>query len=234
MMRPVLQLARLNHLDLAVDTVKARLAEVCEALREPAVLRAVRRTLAQGEAESARCAAVQEAQEHAQAEASAKLARADRHLYDGAIHNPKELENSRRDVEQLRRQRSVAEDALLESLIAVEAASQAVEAAKADLGRLTADWEARQGELRSEQARLEKRLAAEQARLATVRSAVPADLQALYDMLRPRRGGRAVAELDGDSCSACRVAASPAVLEAARYGEELAYCENCGRLLWGE
>ena len=51
-------------------------------------------------------------------------------------------------------------------------------------------------------------------------------------MTRLRRG-QAVAELDGDSCSACRVAASPAVLESARYSDQLAYCENCGRLLWG-
>jgi predicted nucleic acid-binding Zn-ribbon protein len=51
---------------------------------------------------------------------------------------------------------------------------------------------------------------------------------------RPRRGGRAVAKLDGDECCACLVAASPFTLEAARFGDDLVYCSNCGRLLWGE
>ena len=51
---------------------------------------------------------------------------------------------------------------------------------------------------------------------------------------RPRRGGRAVARLDRVECSACLVAASPFTREAARFGDELVYCSNCGRLLWGE
>jgi hypothetical protein len=30
------------------------------------------------------------------------------------------------------------------------------------------------------------------------------------------------------------VAAAPFTLEAARFGDGLVYCSNCGRLLWGE
>ena len=40
MTRPILLLARLNDIDLAVDATKTRLAEIAEALREPAALRA--------------------------------------------------------------------------------------------------------------------------------------------------------------------------------------------------
>jgi predicted nucleic acid-binding Zn-ribbon protein len=52
-----------------------------------------------------------------------------------------------------------------------------------------------------------------------------------YDTLRVRRGGRAVARIDGDTCAVCLVAISPSRLAAAREGEQLAYCENCGRIL---
>jgi predicted nucleic acid-binding Zn-ribbon protein len=52
--------------------------------------------------------------------------------------------------------------------------------------------------------------------------------------VRPRRGSRAVAKHGGDECSACLVAASPFTLETARFGDEMVYCSNCGRLLWGE
>ena len=72
------------------------------------------------------------------------------------------------------------------------------------------------------------------ARQAAARQAVPAILLATYDSLRLRRGGRVVVRLDGEECSACLVAASPFTLEAARFGDELVYCSNCGRLLWGE
>ena len=233
-MRLVLLLARLNELDLAVDALRARVAEVSEALKEPAALRAARRALAQSEAELARCEATQQARDEVQKDAAAKLTRAKKHLYGGEVRSPKELENAQKDVEQLSRQSAAAEDALLEALLAVEVASRAVEVGKAEFSRLAATWEARQVELRADLARLEVRLAAEQARQATARSAVPPDLIPLYDMTRLRRAGQAVAELDGDSCSACRVAASPVVLETARYSDQLAYCENCGRFLWGE
>ena len=52
--------------------------------------------------------------------------------------------------------------------------------------------------------------------------------------MRPRRGSRAVARLDGEEFSACLVAASPFTLETARFGDEMVYCISCGRLLWRE
>ena len=42
-MRSVALLARLNDQDLVVDSLKARLGEIAEALREPAALTAARR-----------------------------------------------------------------------------------------------------------------------------------------------------------------------------------------------
>ena len=99
---------------------------------------------------------------------------------------------------------------------------------------MAGEWETQQGALRSEQAKLKARLPGQQARQAAARQAVPAQYLRTYDHLRPRHSGRAVAELDGDECSACLVQAPPSKLEAARFSDELVYCGNCGRLLWGE
>ena len=233
-MRAVMLLARLNEIDLAVDAEKARLAEIAEALREPAALIAARRGLAQAETDLAHCRAVQTELEAAQSDAAGKLARAETRLYGGSVRNPKELEDLQRDVAQLRRQLSQVEDHLLEALICAETATQAQGEQTAAVARLTAEWERKQAALRVEQAQLKAKLSAETARQTAARQAVPATLLATYDNLRPRRGGRAVAQLDGDECSACLVAASPFSLEAARFGDELVYCSNCGRLLWGE
>ncbi len=233
-MRPVMLLARLNDVDLALDATRARLAEIAEALREPAELAAARRAQTGAEAELARCRVIQQDLELQQGDAQARLARAERRLYSGEVKNPKELADTEKDVQQLRRQLSQVEDHLLDALVCSEAATQACTEQGATVARLTAEWEARQAALRGEQARLKARLPAELARQAAARKAVPAELLSTYDNLRPRRGGRAVAELDGDECGACCVAASPSKLEAARYGDELVYCSNCGRLLWGE
>jgi predicted nucleic acid-binding Zn-ribbon protein len=233
-MRPVMLLARLNDVDLALDSIKARLAEIAEALREPRELAAARRALVHAEAELARCRAIQEDLELRQQDAQTKLAKAEGRLYSGEVKNPKELAGAEKDVQQLRRQLGQVEDRLLDALVCSEAATQACTEHGATVARLTAEWEARQAALRGEQARLKARLPVELARQAAARKAVPAELLPTYDNLRPRRGGRAVAELDGDECGACCVAAAPSTLEAARYGDELVYCSNCGRLLWGE
>jgi hypothetical protein len=227
-------LARLNEIDLAVDALRARLAEIAEALREPAALNAARHSLALAESDLAHCRAVQAELEAAQSDAAGKLARAEARLYSGSVRNSKELEDLQRDAAQLRRQLSQVEDHLLEALICSETAIQAQAEQAAAVERLTAEWERKQKALRAEQVQLKAKLPAELARQKSARAAVPASLLATYDNLRPRRGGRAVAQLDGDECSACLVAASPYTLEAARFGDELVYCSNCGRLLWGE
>ena len=233
-MRSVVLLAHLNEIDLAMDAHKARLAEIAEALREPAALVEARRGLARAESDLAHCRAVQTELEAVQNDAAGKLARAETRLYGGGVRNPKELEDLQRDVAQLRRQLDQAEDHLLEALICSETATQAQAEQAALLERLTAETGRKQAVLRAEQAQIRARMPAELARHAAARQAVPAALLATYDSLRPRRGGRAVARLDGEECSACLVAASPFTLEAARFGDDLVYCSNCGRLLWGE
>jgi hypothetical protein len=234
MTRPILLLARLNRADLAVDAIKARLAELAEALREPTALRATRRTLAEVETELGRARAAQEAREGVQQETAGRLARAQQRLYGGQVRNPRELEDAERDVQQLRHQLAAAEDRLLEALVAVEDATARQAELRAQLSRSTVDWEARQVVLRAEQSQLLARLPGEQARQAAARQAAPAALLPLYDSLRSRKSGRAVAEIDGEECSACLVAVSPGKLAVAREGDELVYCGNCGRLIWWE
>lgn len=233
-MRAIHRLALLNEADLALDAAKARLAEIAVALREPATLAAARAALAEAERELERCRREQRELEQAQAAVRAEVARTEQSLYSGQIRNPRELENAERDLQQHRHQQAAIEDRLLEAMVATEAVAERHAACQAELSRLSAAWEQTQAALRQEQAQLKARLPALQARQATARQAAPPELLPLYDSLRARKGGRAVAEVDGDTCSACSVAVPPSKLAAALEGEELVYCGNCGRLLWAE
>ena len=99
-MRPVVLLAQLNDADLAVDALKSRLAQIAEALREPAALVAARRALAEAEAALAGCQATMADAERAQQTATNKLAQAEQQLYGGKVRNPRELEDAERNVHQ--------------------------------------------------------------------------------------------------------------------------------------
>ncbi len=233
-MQPVALLAELNEIDLVVDGMLARQTQLTEALREPEPVKAARAGLAEAEAELAKWQDVQQERESAQQRAQGKLAQTEQKLYGGKVHNPKELEDLQRDQQQLRRQESQSEDDLLEALVAVESATEERSRRQTEVDRLSRDWAATQAKLRAERARLAAQLPAAQARQAAARRAVPPAYLKIYDSRRPRRGGRAVAEIEGDTCAACRVAVPPSKLAAARDGTELVYCDNCGRLLWGE
>jgi hypothetical protein len=230
-MLPVTLLGQLNEIDLAIDALRARSAEIAEALKEPAALQAARTAAAAAESELARWKALQSEREADQQRTNARLVQAESRLYGGKVRNPKELEDVEKDVAQLRRQHAQAEDALLEALIGSDSTAEAAANAQAELARRLAQWQATQADLRSEQLRVTERLAVERARQAATRRAVPSEMLHTYDTLRVRRGGRAVARIDGDTCAVCLVAISPSRLAAAREGEQLAYCENCGRIL---
>lgn len=234
MTRLVALLAQVNEIDLRVDATKTRLHEIAEALREPAALIAARQAAASAERELALCQATQQQGEQLQAEAAARLSRAEAKLYGGTIKNPRELEDAQRDVAQLSHQRQAAEEQLLEALVCTESATSALETARAALTKLSAEWQASQAALRAEYAALKARLPGQQARQAAARKGIPEKTLATYDLLRSRKGGRAVAMLEGDSCSACRVAAPPSKLAEVLDSEQLVYCGNCGRLLWSE
>jgi uncharacterized protein len=233
-MRPVAMLARLAEMDLAVDSHRARLAEIKTLLKEPAELVAARQDLGEREAELTRWRSTQQDRELDLQRAAEKLARAEKRLYSGEIHSSREVQDAEKDVQQLRHQRGHAEDLLLEALVAVEGLAEESARSQAKVHQLATEWERAQSQLLAEQARLKGQLPVEQARQSVARREVPSDLLALYDNLRSRRGGRAVAELEGEMCSACRVEVPPTKLEAALYGEDLVYCGNCGRIVWGE
>jgi predicted nucleic acid-binding Zn-ribbon protein len=62
---------------------------------------------------------------------------------------------------------------------------------------------------------------------------VPEELLEVYEELRPKKGGVAVAVLEGGVCRGCGVSLSPVALDGIRRGESDAVvrCENCRRIL---
>lgn len=228
----IAQLAHLNEIDLAVDALKARLHEIAEGLREPAALMAARQTAADAEAALHRARAAQRDRELAQQDIAGKLKRAEDKLYGSKTRSSREVESEQLDVQQLRNQLAEADERLLETMLATEDAAQQEAAAQAGLTRLTEAFRTQQVALTREQGQLKAQAPALLARQAAARKAVAPALLTIYDNLRPRRGGRAIARVDGDECSACKVAIPPGKLAEVRSEGALVYCGNCGRLLW--
>ncbi len=155
----------------------------------------------------------------------------DEQLYSGRVRNPKELQDMQQEIQSLKKRGAALEDTLLEVMLAVEEAEARLTQAEADLRAVTADWENQNHLLLDEQ----NRLKSDQERLLQQRKQalveVSADSLAAYNTLKPRKHNQPVAVLEGDSCAACGVEQTRAIISETDRGATLPRCLSCGRIL---
>jgi predicted nucleic acid-binding Zn-ribbon protein len=225
-------LYHLQQVDLKLDGLRRELAAVAAQLVESPALLEARAALAADEDSLAGHEKRQRALEGELQVLIAKIAEVEQRLYGGKVGNPKELAELQKDVAALGRRRQALEDDELAEMLAIDEGRAAVQAAHARLAAVEAQWRHDQQDLLAERARLETLVAAVREERAMSARPVPADDLALYQSLRPRKGGQAVGVLRDGTCSACGVAPSAARVAGARSDDALVRCGNCERILY--
>ncbi|MFQ6016178.1 MAG: zinc ribbon domain-containing protein [Anaerolineae bacterium] len=161
-----------------------------------------------------------------------KITSEEARLYGGRITSPKELEGMEQEVRYLKRHKEELEDQVLDLMAEFDEHQQSLAAREARLESLEAQWEEEQVRLTSELDGLRGRLKALERDRGKIRAeAEPEDL-ASYDHLHSKKGGRAVAILEGNLCQACGVTVSTTKVQRARQGQELVYCGSCESILY--
>lgn len=162
-----------------------------------------------------------------------KAAEVDRSLYDGSVTSHKELESLQAEHRQLKEHQAQFEDQALELMEQAEP----VEAERDDRQVAVDALLTRRTELEAELAVVEAEVDVQLEQLTGERAAavapVPDDLVTLYESLRTRLGGVAVAKLSGARCEGCHLEIPSAELEQVRRApaDEAVHCPECGRLL---
>lgn len=146
---------------------------------------------------------------------------------------PREAEALMSEIAGLKSRHSDLDDVELEAMERQADAETAIASLELDEGRLAdavADATAALDAVLAELAEEEAGLAGRRAEAAT---ALTASELSLYDALRKRHDGVAIASLDGARCSGCHLDMSPAELDAIKHstGPDLPDCPQCGRLL---
>jgi predicted nucleic acid-binding Zn-ribbon protein len=208
-------LYRLQKLDLELESRRARAREVTAALEDDGVPQETRAADLSLEIKTV-------------AEQTKQL---NARLYGGTVNNPKELEDLQHKIAERQRRHAALEDALLETMIAVEELQEALSAARAHLQEVEQGWAATQAALKTELDRLKNEIRHLKADRQQLEQTISAEYLALYQNLRARKNGYAVAALEGDSCSICGVGQTTATVQQVRQGLELITCESCGRIL---
>ena len=231
-MSQVIELVTLQQIDNEAAALRGALASVEQRLAGDEELEAARARLATADATRSAIAAEQRTLEAEVERLNAKILPEEKRLYDGSVHNPKELTSIQHELDLLKTTRARHEDALVEVLDRAEAAERERDEARASVTRLEARWAQNRGELEREARRLSATIAGvDQSREAQA-AKVPPRVLHTYEDLRRRKSGVAVARIQGGACMGCRIGIPDAVRTRALSGVVLAQCPNCERILY--
>jgi predicted nucleic acid-binding Zn-ribbon protein len=225
------ELFALQETDLAIDGAVAKLNDIEAQLGESEELLAARETVDLSRQTVHEIQARHKDLDLQAEEARAKAADIEKKLYGGGVSNPKELEGYQADLTSLRGQLRKREDALLEVMLELEEAEAALKEAEAALARTEAAWNAGQGTLLESRSALQDELAGFQAVRADQLDGMDRAALALYDALRQRRDGTAIALVERGLCQGCRISLPMSILQRARSGAGLVQCVSCERIL---
>jgi len=226
------ELHALQEIDLAIDAAQTTLAAVEERLGETEELAAAR--VAVGEHREA-LRSLRDSQKDIEwqvDDARSHLAAVESKLYGGTVRNPKELAGLNDDANMLKGQFRRREDELLNHMVGVEEQEVALRQAEAALTELEGRWRAEQADLLSQKERLEAELADLEGQRQEQSQRIDGPVLGLYDLLRERRQGRAVAKVERGMCQGCRISLPMSVLQKARSGFDVVQCVSCERILY--
>ncbi len=124
-----------------------------------------------------------------------------------------------------------AEDRILDLMEQSEPLEKDVKTAEVDLKK-------QQAHVEQEKKRAAERTAADKASLAEVQterknivSQMDPKLNTEYERIRRKTKGTAIADATEGRCDACQIALRPQFFQDLRKGEQMMFCESCGRIL---
>lgn len=226
----VAELWALQQLDSEIDRLTAEEDATNRALAADPTQPARARLQASQRAAAERGRAVRGA-EVALEDTQTRLKRQEARLYGGGA-SPKELGALQQEIAHLQAARATQEESLLDAMMAAEQAQADAAKQEAALHEAERTRERERTELTARLEAVAERLAGVRERRAEHAAACDAASLVRYEAVRKARGGRAVAEVRGGVCQACRVTVTPATLQKARSGAELVSCPNCARILY--
>lgn len=220
----------LMEIDLRRDARRAMIADIESRLGETETLVNAREAAADAEEDLKGLQAAQRRLDGKLEDLDAKIKPLEEKLYGGSVRNPKELTDMQRELDNFKKQRGVLDDQGLEMIEAIEEAAAALTLSREALEQAEAEWRADQADL----LRGKEEAETEYARLEKDRGVRTEDMDrgmlGLYELLRAKKAGRAVARVERGVCQGCRLTLPSHVAQSLRTGL-LVQCPSCERIL---
>ena len=153
-------------------------------------------------------------------------------LFSGKVRNPKELQDLQAESQALDRTIAKLEDEQLQAMMVLEETTRALRQAEGDLQKVMDRIASQNSLLIGEKHKIESEIPQVDAQRQALREQLDEATFTVYRNLFKSKSGRAIAEVNDDTCGACGVTVPPADIQAAKSPNVVAYCKNCGRILY--
>ncbi len=155
-------------------------------------------------------------------------------LYGGSVKNPKELQDLQSELASLKHRVSTLEDLQLESMLLVEGFSAERDKRGNMYNASIAQNTQQKATLRGEADLLKKNLENLLVERQAVSGSISQENLLIYEALKLKKRGVAVAKNEDTSCSACGSFLRPSEIQTTRSSNSLTFCSTCGRIIFSE
>jgi len=231
-MSQTFKLFRLQQIDSELDRGRARLKEIEIQLADDRQIRLSEKRLDSSRKDRDQAAKALRKAEQAVQKQRLKIERSEATLYGGKVVNPKELQDLQLEAESLKKYLSILEDQQLEAMFEFddeELKYQEVSASHSDIIAQIAHQNDALVEERN--VLLQDMTRQESERLAAASNINPQEMR-IYDNLRQKKSGVAVARVIERTCAACGSTLSAAIFSSAQMPNKITRCAACGRILY--
>ena len=227
-----LQLYQLQSLDSGIDETNKKLTEIAAQLGESDALKRAKATYDAAATELRKAQTKMQDLDLELKSLTDKISREEKLLYSGRAISAKEASNLQEEVASLKRRQEDREDHLLEAMVEVETCEETFVTAQTALSEVEANWKEDQADLLQAQAENSAKLVELKKRRPAVAGVVDANDLTLYEKLRKKKNGYAVALIKNGVCQRCGMTSSNNKIQLARAETELTTCGVCGRILY--
>lgn len=153
-------------------------------------------------------------------------------LFSGKVRNPKELQDLQAETQALDRTIAKLEDEQLQAMMALEETTSALHEAERVLQQVLDRKASQNSLLIGEKHKIEFDIPQVDSQRQALKVQLDEATFTIYRNLLKSKAGRAVVEVNDDTCGGCGVTVPPADIQAAKSPNIIAYCKNCGRILY--
>lgn len=224
------RLYELQQLDLRIEKTLETLSRVQHQLNHNEALEKAKADLQAIQKDQAALQQRQRDAENTVDDLEAKLKPIQQKLLKVSSSTPKELAAMEKQAVQLKAQLTQEEDRVLEMMGQAESLQRAAAAEAAGVDSIEREWAATRTRLQAEEAELAAALESQRKLKEEILGQIDSAHVQLYENLRQKKQGQAVAKIEQGRCQGCRITIPVSELTQARAGE-LVQCSSCSRVL---